>query len=1427
MPFRKLFLLFALFALTTAYGESRLSVRHYSLEEGLSQNNIQSILQDSRGYIWLATWNGLERFDGYNFKNYKSYPTDSVRLSYNRITHIVAGYGSHIWCQIFGGHTYLFDSDTEQFLNPLSEQGDFASGESSRIFPLEKGVTWIVTPGGRLYRVDERLLPGPLAVTEHEDKVASPSDIYTITQDAEGNEWILSRQETRVYNRTLDMPETFRHICVSDNTVFLATANGKLFSFTGDGLQACTLPQKPRYIDGLYLLSDSTLCIITPQQLLLRGKEGQFSSINAPNGITWHINHLYQSQEGTIWMFDGFDTIWRIDPSDRIPHAITYAREPQKKNRFIHEDAFGGIWIQPYYGAFSYYDKEENVLKPAQYFHNNRQERYRATGFDYLIDNHKNLWLCAEGGFDYVTFSPRYYTLLGAEMEKENRIRGLLVDSRERLWCASKNGTIALYDASNRYIGNLSRQGNIVDSREARFGSNAYALFEDSRHRIWIGCKEGGLFVATPQGEKRYRIQHYRHDEKEAYSLSHNSIYTICADRQGRIWIGTYGGGINLVENADAEPLRFLHRGNVLRRFPSEAAKIRHICPTDRGAILVATTGGLLSFDSRFSKAGELTFHLNRSRQNQASSLSNNDVMYVYQRQCGDLYVVPYSGGISRIVSDNLLSDSIEFEHFNTRSGLPSDLAYAMTESSDSALWITFQNSICHYDPHGRTAETYDRFGLSPLTISEVPPVMGKRNDFYVGTAYGTLRLDLEHIGKSSIVPPIVFTQIQIPGTEGQDITKPITTDTLILSPGERNFSITFAALDYTAPATIQYAYRIKERSDGWNNLSHNRTVSFAGLPAGEWDLEIRSTNGDGIWCNNSRILHLSVTPTFAETPWATLLYIGTALLLALLIAGIYIYIANLRRSITVEQQVSRLKLKFFTDISHELRTPLTLIAAPIDWALQQKELAPELRKNLTIARHNTRRMLRLINQILDFRKTQSGKMELHIARTDLHQLARHTYESFAYLANKRHIGYTFTATGSPAWGYTDADKFEKILFNLLSNAFKYTPDGKRIEVSLETGVDHLQLTVRDEGQGIAPEKVGTIFNRFETLDNPPDTLSTGIGLSLVQEFVQLMHGTVRVESTPGEGSTFSVALPTAESSYPPGRLTDIVADKETVHPAQDENSTPTDAGDESILVVEDNDELRHFIKYILQDDYNVVTAANGKEGFEKTRTMQPGLIISDIMMPEMDGIEFLNVVRQDTDTSHTLFILLSAKSSVEDRIKGLDYGADDYLTKPFSPAYLKARVRNLLQKRRELKSWYLNREDIPGKTGEGNAEERAANPSSRQLTRFDDAFLRKIIQEIENNIQNSDFKIEDLADTQHISRTVFYRKIKSLTGSSPIELVQEIRIRKAIEYLREGEWRVSEIAYRCGFSSPQYFSRVFKERTGQSPTEYKGGKNG
>lgn len=1425
MTLRNLFFLIAFCTSIYSWGESLLSVSHYSIQEGLSQNTVQSIIQDNEGYIWLATWNGLEKFDGYRFKNYKSYPTDSIRLSYNRITHIEKGYGAHIWCQTFGGKTYLFNSHTERFENPLAEPVDFTTDESSQIYPLKTGITWIINPSGTIYRIDEKQLPDQAAVQIYEHHIPDKNDIYTIAADSWGNEWILTRRGVRLYNRPFQSQEIFKHILEIDSTVFLSTIDGRLFSYRPvNGLKEIALPVSVNRIDGLYESQDHRLCIATPKQLLFCKDDNDFSIVFPPGNETWRINKFYQSHDGVLWILDGQDKIWRIDLTENTPRLISYVQGSKKRNGFILEDAFGGIWIQPYYGLFSYYDPQDKVLKPARQTQGDQEADYHAPGLGYHIDKHRNLWLCCKSGFDQLTFSPRNYTLLRQERagqyEIPNTIRGLFIDSQKRLWCASKQGVIELYDSSDRYIGNLSRSGKIVNNPQTAFGASAYTFFEDSLHRMWIGCKEDGLFIATPEKTGNYRIRRYRHNAKDPYSLSENSIYDICSDKQGRIWIGTYGGGLNLVENPSAHPLRFIHKGNRLNSFPQEAFKVRNICTTVDGVILAATTGGLLSFDDDLGTPEDIVFHLNRSRQNQASSLSNNDVMYIYRRKNGDLYIVPYSGGISRIASENLLSDSIEFVHFNKRNGLPSDLAYAITESNDSSLWITFQNSICRYDTETETAETYDRFDRqSHLAISEVPPVTDSRNGLYVGTENGLLRLDLNRLRKSDIVPPIVFTQVHIPGGDGKEEIKIITGDTLLLQPQERNISLSFAALDYTDPKAIRYAYRIKEMNDSWNNLHDNRTVSFADLPAGKWSLEIRSTNGDGIWTDNTRVLHLIVTPTFGETPWAIFLYILAAILVALLALGIFLYIANLRRSVSIEQQVTQLKLKFFTDISHELRTPLTLIASPLEAVLQKESLAPDVRKNLIIAQHNTHRMLRLINQILDFRKIQNGKMKLFIACIDVKELSRHTFESFEHMAQKQHIDYRFSAPAQPIRCYTDADKVEKILFNLLSNAFKYTPDGKGIQVSLDRLEEGFTITVRDEGRGIAPEKIEKIFNRFETLGTPKNSLSTGIGLSLVQELVQLLHGNIQVTSSPENGSTFTVSLPGTSSVYQRDPHAEFILEDVSIPVAEEENSDNISSDEESILIVEDNAELRHFIKYILQDEYNVTTAQNGKEGLDKILSAQPGLVISDIMMPIMDGIELLDTVKRNPDISHTPFILLSAKTSVEDRIKGLEYGADDYITKPFSSSYLKARVRSLLQRRRELKDFYLTRT-------EEKPEKNDAKQSPDSLTRFDDAFMRQTIQEIENNIQNSNFKIEDLADTQHISRTVFYRKIKSLTGISPIDLIQEIRIRKATEYLEKGELRISEIAYRCGFSSPQYFSRVFKEKTGHSPSEHKGDKN-
>ena len=400
MTLRNLFFLISFCTSIYSWGESLLSVSHYSIQEGLSQNTVQSIIQDNEGYIWLATWNGLEKFDGYRFKNYKSYPTDSIRLSYNRITHIEKGYGAHIWCQTFGGKTYLFNSHTERFENPLAEPVDFTTDESSQIYPLKTGITWIINPSGTIYRIDEKQLPDQAAVQIYEHHIPDKNDIYTIAADSWGNEWILTRRGVRLYNRPFQSQEIFKHILEIDSTVFLSTIDGRLFSYRPvNGLKEIALPVSVNRIDGLYESQDHRLCIATPKQLLFCKDDNDFSIVFPPGNETWRINKFYQSHDGVLWILDGQDKIWRIDLTENTPRLISYVQGSKKRNGFILEDAFGGIWIQPYYGLFSYYDPQDKVLKPARQTQGDQEADYHAPGLGYHIDKHRNLWLCCKSGF--------------------------------------------------------------------------------------------------------------------------------------------------------------------------------------------------------------------------------------------------------------------------------------------------------------------------------------------------------------------------------------------------------------------------------------------------------------------------------------------------------------------------------------------------------------------------------------------------------------------------------------------------------------------------------------------------------------------------------------------------------------------------------------------------------------------------------------------------------------------------------------------------------------------------------------------------------------------------------------------------------------------------------------------------------------------
>lgn len=669
----------------------------------------------------------------------------------------------------------------------------------------------------------------------------------------------------------------------------------------------------------------------------------------------------------------------------------------------------------------------------------------------------------------------------------------------------------------------------------------------------------------------------------------------------------------------------------------------------------------------------------------------------------------------------------------------------------------------------------------------------------------------------------------------------------LRLKPSERNVTFQFAALDYVAPESISYAYRLKGLEEKWNEVDNSRSASYINLPPGEYELQIRSTNSDGVWMEKARILPITVLPTFWETYWAWILYVVLFVLSTATIVYIILYIYRLRHQINIEQQLANIKLRFFTDISHELRTPLTLIASPVSEILEHETLTTNARKHLTLVHKNTERMLHLVNQILDFRKIENKKMKVLLEKTDVLSLLQKVMDNFRLIAEEKNINYQLETNQEAIETWIDQDKFEKIIFNLLSNAFKYTPANKSITVIANVESSRLIVSIKDEGIGIDLQKQQTLFQRFETLVKfnilQP---SSGIGLSLVKELIELHCGNIEVKSQPGVGSEFTVILPMNQKVYEGRENTEFILNDGNSVPAEKKNEiipmveiasmadiTPSETAKEpnqisneedpvSILIVEDNVELRNFLSDILSESYRVLTATNGQEGLDQAREYIPDLIISDIMMPAMDGLDMVKNIKENREICHIPIILLSAKSSLDDRISGLEQGIDDYITKPFSATYLKIRIKSLLHQRKELQEIYWKAwSEKLNNTQETTLEEKLT-PSQPQIISYDEQFMQQVMQVMEEQMENSELTVDEFAQLLNLGRSVFYQKLKSIIGLSPVDFIREIRIKRAVQLIDSGEYNFSQVAYMTGFNDPKYFGKCFKRQMGMTPSEYK-----
>ena len=1443
-----------------------LKCHQFKSGEEMNHSRVSCFAQDEHGVLWLGTWIGLCRYDGQDFQFFRSEPPRGQTQSSSRIVDISIDSEGHIWCVSNDSKLYRFDPKTSlcQAIFPLPDPASLPVQEvrqgTRSVFCLPRNrVTWVVMRDGSLLRFNNT---NPADYLTLPLEYGTTQQVYQISEDQQGREWILTDRGVFIHGESAMSDFPFNKITLIDDKIFLSSANGYFAEYSEGKLRFVNLPKSVKNITRAHSLGNHHIALCTTTGLVLYNTVSDSIDIidrTETGGTLSRVTYAECDSRGRIWIYTALtDDLYLLTPgaSSVRQLPVPKVREREDRLHFVAEDETGCVWLKPYRNDLCFWDETLQQLRPYTDATADGQELPFLTYNFLYLDHQKNLWISSGTELFRLTTQERQFVFRQEPGVEE--VRALLADDSLHLIYGDKHHgllcrtTVGLTSGRRTEPDKCTReyltpQGQWSRTPVPLSAHGIYSLMRDTEGIVWVGTRGDGLYRLEPR-DGGFSVRHYVHSDKESFSLSNNNIYDLYEDERHHIWIATFGGGLNLMDRRfSPENIRFINHNNILQNYPFDDFRyVRSIAGDGKGTLLAGTSTGLLNFTSRYQRPAEIVFRRQRHSSSLPDGLPNDVVMSTLWAADSAFYVGTYGRGISRILNASALDDTLRFHTYLNRDYPAGDVALTAQTDLRGRIWTVAEPGISCFDPATRTLSYYDKTDFDRYYIlGEAKPLVMPGGEMIVGGKDGFLMFNTTTLRKSDFSPEIVFTGIQYPGDNANRIFFN-DLDTLTLTSDHRSVNIRFAALDFRPSRLLCYAYKTDAAGSEWTYTT-TPVVNYVNLPAGSFRLLVRSTNSDGVWCDNARALTIRVLPTFWETPWALVLYLLGIIALIALVVFIYSYIYRLRRSVYIEKEMAAVKVNFFTDISHELRTPLTLIDGPIGDVLAQEPLSKQARSHLELAHKNTSRMLELVNQILDFRKVQTRHVRLSLRREDVVALVTRVKNCFNDLATQKHIDYRLESEPMPAERsllWLDADKVEKVLFNLLSNAFKYTDDGKAVAVRVSVQNDRLLLVVSDSGRGIEASRLNSIFDRFVSLNSPGDMQpSSGIGLNLVKELVQLHHGTVSVESSPGQGSVFTVSLPATREAYQADPLADFLVEDTASFPSASTFLTQEKAPSESVerptrkltvLVVEDNEELRQFIVSILQNDYRILEASNGKDALSIARTEEVGFILTDVMMPVMDGMEMIRQIKSDPLICHIPIVVLSAKSSVDDRIEGLENGIDDYLTKPFSATYLKARMANLIHQRQMLQQSFfagMLTESAAPTSGSGTAESSdgkedetsyASVLSAPQLMEYDKEFVRTLMDYFNRNISMPDLSVGDLASAVNMSRTSFYRKLKSVLGLTPVDFIRQVRIRRAVRMINDGETSLSQIAYAVGFSDPKYFSKCFKRDMGMPPAEYK-----
>ncbi|PQV48968.1 signal transduction histidine kinase [Jejuia pallidilutea] len=1315
---------------------------HYNDNNGLSHNSVRHIVQDKHGFLWIGTFSGLNRFDGYEFKSYLSTSEGSNKINNDDITALELDEDANqLWIGTRKGLTVL-KLDTYKFttfLNDPSNPNSLPEDEIRSVYVDKIKRVWIGTKeqGLHIFYVNENRF----------EKINLPNFRYIkeIFEDSHGNIWIGSYESASIAKLTLD-------------------DNGAIQQTTTFTLKVPYTTEINPYLNFIYEDSKKDIFVGTRKGLYkLNEDKNQFENLYIENdeirdALGPYIVSVAQSPKGEYWV----GTLGGLLVCNQL------------------EDIAVGDF-QWYYSVLTDQTSLVDNLVSGLFFD--------ATGI---------LWIGTEDGLDkYDPYENQFHFNKDISKHIEGqapRIRGFAKTYNNKIVAATRHNGLFI-EEDDGFVPLFNNQKDIAN----------------------IYSKDGKIFYCGLWNGKVLIYDFLNNTATEVnVGFEDIPISDIQIIHDDNIVVGSFGQGANILKIKSSN---VLSDGTVLL----EDGNINEITMDSIGNVWFATEAGVVKYNTASNTKTNYTSSFNKN-----TGLPHYNVSDIIFDNSGQLWAATREG--LSIFDD----DKNNFMPLTGYNGLARKWVTDMLLDSNGNLWLNVNNnSVAKINPTNNNHNIYHVNSGNRLDFFSSRGFFNyDDSNIYLGGKNGIIFFSPYSINENKQSPSPIITELKIdnevilPGTEINDET-PLTVDlnetkSVNLGYKNRNFSLQFSSPSYTNERLNKFQYKLENFDDDWITTSSNsRTVQYTNLFPGKYVFKIKASNSDGHW-SDEVAYNIKIERPFWLTYQALFLFL---LLIAIIIYFIRREVRNrmrLKQELVTEKvnrerdvKLNNEKLRFFTNISHELRTPLTLILGPVTQLLEEsKHQSTDYQKSrYNLIHQNASRLLNLVNQVLDFRKAQTGELKLKVSKTDILQYTHNTFDSFKELAYNKQIQFNFNRESEELFGWIDRDKYDKILYNLLSNAIKFTNKFGHVDlyVGLKDNEDgYLIMEVSDDGIGIPKNSQEKIFTRFyQATNSKENNTGSGIGLSLVKSLVELHKGEIHVKSAPNKGSVFTVTLPMERHFYDDDEIFEIVTNKEKniVVPKVEVKKTTTNTNiKEKILVIEDNLELRKYLVDYLSNHYKVYEAENGKEGLQLCRQVKPILCVADVMMPVMDGLEFCKELKNDEFISHIPVILLTALSENEDMVKGFDVGADGYLAKPFDPSLLKSRIVNIIKTRLELKSKF--------------SDEADSEVGLLVHSPIDKEFMEKVSNLIGKNLSNPDLTTSFLCDKLGVSSSKLYRKIKELTDLSPNEFIRTVRLKKSAQYLKSKKYNVSEVTDLVGFNDPLYFSRCFKKQFGFPPSK-------